>query len=492
MRGGERFDGVAQSRYHGVIPAQPGTFQPGTFQFAKGSTRLPTPVSQLDVTQVDHRFHAWQWRVLGALMGCYLFYYTGRLAIGHAMPLMQEDLGYSKEQLGWLTAAALAAYGIGQAINGNLGDRLGARWMVSLGAVGSMVVCWLFSFMDAAVWLIAVWAANGFVQSMGWAPGGRLLSQWWPHQHRGFAFGMYMLAAASATVLVWCSSYVVLAVVDPDDPARWRWLFRLPTLALGAAGLLFYVLVRDRPQDVGLPPLCEADDAECDTKADADTPTASTWIERYLVVLGNPGFLLAAVVIVFQSFARYGLLTWSAAYYAEVGIPVKEALLLTLALPVGMGLGAVAGGSMSDRWFAERRAAVVAIFLTISAACFLLIYANPVSLEGERLVGVALMFLSGFFVYGAQGPLWAMCPDLVGKDNSGTAVGLMDALAYAGAAAQGPILGAIVDKADYGFASVFLLLAAVAGTGAVLALVSAASAGENRFVALTAGYEDAS
>jgi sugar phosphate permease len=71
-----------------------------------------------------------------------------------------------------------------------------------------------------------------------------------------------------------------------------------------------------------------------------------------------------------------------------------------------------------------------------------------------------------------------MCPDLVGKNNAGTAVGLMDALAYAGAAAQGPLLGAIVDSPRaYGFAGVFLLLAAIAGAGALLALVSAVTAG---------------
>ena len=178
-------------------------------------------------------------------------------------------MGYGKQQLGWLTGAALAAYGIGQAINGNLGDRLGGRLMVALGALGSMLLCWLFSFLDAAVWLVVVWAANGYVQSMGWAPGGRLLATWWPRERRGFAFGMYMLAAATATVLVWCTSYFVLALFDPSDPTRWRWLFRIPLAALGLTGVVFYLLVRDRPEDVGLPPL--ADDplaADCDA-ADA-------------------------------------------------------------------------------------------------------------------------------------------------------------------------------------------------------------------------------
>lgn len=419
----------------------------------------------------DRHRRYWQWRVLLALMGCYVFYYTGRLAIGHAMPLMEQDLGYSKQQLGWLTAAALAAYGVGQAINGNLGDRLGARRMVTLGAIGSMVLCWIFSFMDAALWLVVLWAANNFVQSMGWAPGGRLISVWWPQQRRGLAFGLYMLSAASATVLVWCTSDLVLGFFAADDPSRWRWLFRLPLLALGTAGVLFYLLVRDRPEDVGRPPLDDGRDVAHTGCSDA---TNGRWYGRYRAVLGNPAFLLAAMVIVFQSFARYGLLTWSAAYYSDAGLSVNQALKLTLALPVGMGLGALAGGYWSDRWFLRRRAAVVGIFLAISAGCFLIMRANPVSTLGDQRLGIGLLFLTGFFVYGAQGPLWAICPDLVGRENSGTAVGLMDALAYGGAALQGPVLGYLIgDRDGYGYPALFLTLALVTGLGAALATLSA-------------------
>jgi len=414
----------------------------------------------------------WQWRVLLALMFCYLFYYTGRLAIGHAMPLMEQDLGYSKQQLGWLTAVALAAYGIGQAINGNLGDWLGGRRMITFGALGSMVLCWAFSFMDTAFWLVVFWGANGFVQSMGWAPGGRLISLWWPRERRGLAFGLYMLSAGMATVLVWCTSDLVLGLFDPNDPSRWRWLFRLPLLALGAAGILFYMLVRDRPEDVGFAPL-EDDAAPSNVESPDLSPALSTWHERYRAVLGNPAFLLAALVIVFQSFARYGLLTWSAAYYNDAGISINDALKLTLALPIGMGLGAVAGGYFSDRWFVSRRAVVVAIFLGISAGCFFVMRANPVIAHGDQRLGIALLFLTGFFVYGAQGPLWAICPDLVGREHSGTAVGIMDALAYGGAAAQGPLLGYIVSRQDAGYSALFLTLAIVTAAGAGLALVSA-------------------
>ncbi len=413
-------------------------------------------------------------------MGCYLFYYTGRLAIGHAMPLMEQDLGYTKQQLGWLAGTLLAAYGVGQAINGNLGDWLGGRLMVTAGAIGSSVLCWVFSFMDTAFWLLVVWGANGFVQSMGWAPGGRLIALWWPRERRGLAFGLYMLAAGMATVLVWCTSDVVLGLFDPDDPGRWRWLFRLPTLALGASGVVFYLLVRDRPEDVGLsmahdnPPEAAPPNSVTQSTTDRQSPASASWLDRYRAVLGNPWFLLASLVIVFQSFSRYGLLTWTAAYYSDSGLSVNDALKLTLSLPIGMGLGALAGGYISDRWFVTRRPVVVALFLATSAACFFVMRANPVSADADQRLGIMLLFLAGFFVYGAQGPLWALCPDLVGRANSGTAVGLMDALAYGGAAAQGPILGYIVgERAGYGYPALFLVLALATGAGAALALASA-------------------
>lgn len=423
-----------------------------------------------------HTLRYWQWRVLLALMGCYLFYYTGRLTIGIALPLLEEDLGFSKQQLGWLAAAALASYGIGQAINGNLGDALGGRRMVTLGAIGSMALCWLFSFMHTAAGLLMVWTANGFVQSMGWAPGGKLIATWWPSQRRGLAFGLYMLAAGCATVLVWAASYLVLVWFEAEGPPRWRWLFRLPVAALGVAGVLFYLLARDSPREVGLEELHDGAAGAVPNEAPSATePIGRSWLARYFAVLGNPWFLLAAVVIVFQSFARYGLLTWTTAYYKDSGIGVNEALVLTLSLPVGMGLGALVGGYLSDRWFLTRRAAAAALFLATSAACFLALRANPVAAEGDQRLGIALLFLSGFFVYGAQGPLWALCPELVGRTSAGTAVGLMDAMAYAGAAAQGPLLGYVVEReSGAGYATLFLVLALVTGSGALLALASAA------------------
>ena len=72
-------------------------------------------------------------------MLCYLFYYTGRQTLGFAIPGIEAELGIQKDTLGWLITALLWSYAIGQAINGNLGDKYGGRFMVSLGAILSCI-----------------------------------------------------------------------------------------------------------------------------------------------------------------------------------------------------------------------------------------------------------------------------------------------------------------------------------------------------------------
>jgi len=419
-----------------------------------------------------HSLRYWQWRALLCVMGVYLFYYTGRMVIGHAIPLMEEDLGYTSEQLGWLTSALFATYGIGQAINGNLGDLLGGRRMMALGALLSMVFCWAFSFMHGLTVLVVFWATNGFVQSMGWAPGSRLISNWWPRRERGTAFGLYVLAAGFATMLVWGTSHVVLTVVGEGDPSRWRWLFRIPVLALGLAGVVFYVLVRERPEDVGHPPVADdhPEGLAAEDAVEEDEQGLGPTVRRFGLVLGHWRFLVACVIIFLQNFSRYGLLTWMVKYYKEAAdINLKGSLVITFTLPLGMALGGFCAGSLSDKFFRSRRYLSIFCFLAAGAVAAIILRQAPAA---NRALGMVLMFVSGFAVYGAQAPLWALCPDLVGRENAGTAVGVMDAVAYGGAALQGPLLGYFIYHADkFGYPAVFLALAIACGAGAALALV---------------------
>jgi OPA family glycerol-3-phosphate transporter-like MFS transporter len=402
---------------------------------------------------------------MGAVMFCYLFYYTGRQTFGFAIPGIQTELGLEKQTLGWISAAMLWAYAAGQMINGNLGDKFGGRRMMCLGAVTSFLLNWLTSFGTGFKSLVTAWGMNGIAQSMGWAPGSRLVSNWFGAHERGRAFGMYVLAAGLSSVMSFVTSLVVLDVLH----LNWRWIFRLPVILMLLGGLVVWFIARDRPSAAGF---ADLHDEECPQTSTAVIET--TW-QRYGIALKNGRLLLAGLAIGFQNTVRYGLLIWVPVYF--LGKDFKDEPLgkwISIALPVGMALGAVTSGWISDRFCNSRRSGVIASFMTFSAVASMGMYLLPPG----HLLGLPMLFLAGFFAYGPQSAFWALAPDLLGRARAGTAVGVMNFFAYAMAGLGEPFIGWMVQHNPFAstpgvesVALVFPIVAIFATCSALLALL---------------------
>lgn len=384
----------------------------------------------------NERMRFWQRCMLLLTMMCYLFYYTGRQTFGFAMPGIEAELGFDKETLGWISAALLWSYAIGQAINGNLADKFGGRRMMSMGAILSTMLNWVTSFGTSFASLIIPWGLNGYAQSMGWAPGSRVISNWWAAESRGKAYGFYVFAAGLSSVLAFVCSMVILEL-----GFDWRWIFRLPVIALLLAGVLYYLLARDRPQDLGLLPHVEENPP--DSHEISKQSNLSSW-QRYRSVLGNGRFLLAAIAIGFQNAARYGLLIWVPVHFLGEDWKNSDDKWISVALPVGMALGAIASGWISDNVFRSNRSCVIILFMVLAAGCSVMMYFLP---RGSWL-GIVALFFTGFFAYGPQAAFWALCPDMLGAEKVGTGTGVMNCFAYIFAGLGEPLIGGIIDAQD--------------------------------------------
>ncbi|WP_445178620.1 MFS transporter [Pseudomonas sp. McL0111] len=361
-------------------------------------------------------FRVAQWRMLLAAMFCYLFFYTGRQTFGFAIPGIQAEFGLSKETLGWASAAMLWAYAIGQAINGNLADKFGGRRIMTLGAVLSCAANWVTSFAGGFTSLILPWGVNGYFQALGWAPGSRLISNWWSAGERGKVYGFYTFAAGCASILSYVTSIVVLEVLQLE----WRWIFRLPVLLMLAGGIIFYLVARERPQDMGFEPLADTGVANTDDKLqEAAYGEVETSAQRYKAVLKNARLIIAAVSLGFQNAARYGLIVWVPVHFLGANWKSGDSMIdpkwITVALPVGMAVGAATSLWM---W----------------------------SLPPHSATGLVALFLCGFFVYGPASSFWALCPDLVGAKRAGTATGVMNFSSYLFAGLAEPMIGRLLDS----------------------------------------------
>jgi len=404
---------------------------------------------------VVNNFRTAQWRILFLVMFCYLFFYLGRQNFGFAAKGMQEDLGLSAKALGMLSSALLVGYGLGQSINGNLSDAFGARRMVAIGAVLSVVLNWMVSFSSSFLPALLCWGANGFAQSTAWPALSRTLANWWPRHERGKAIGLYLLAAGASSSLTFLLCILVTLFLD------WRWIFRLPVLLILLGSTVFVMFGRDRPQDRGFAPL---------PPEAADDPVGTleeTARQRYGKILRNKAFLWACLSIGCESVARYGLLNWVPVHF--LGMNWKQnpaALWITLALPIGMAVGALTAGVVADKWFPEKRSRVVLVFLSAAAATTLLLSQAAASNVIEVMT---LLALSGFLVYGPQSSYWALCPELVGRERAGTATGLMDASAYGFAALGQVVIGWVIDR-THSTASAFVVIPICCVVGALAIL----------------------
>ncbi|WP_445116756.1 MFS transporter [Acinetobacter sp. WZC-1] len=401
-------------------------------------------------------FRRAQWRMLLAVMFCYLFFYTGRQTFGFAIPGIQAELGLSSTALGWISASMLWAYAIGQAINGNLTDKFGGRRLMASGAVLSCGTNWMMSFGTGFLSLLMPWSINGYFQALGWAPGSRLLSNWWGISERGKVYGFYTFAAGCSSVLSYITSVVIIDVLGLE----WRWIFRLPVLLMLAAGIMLYLVARERPQDLGFEPLKDTGVANpADKVHEATTQAESSW-QRYKAVLKNARLLIAAVSLGFQNAARYGLIIWVPVHFLGADWKSGDSLIdpkwITVALPVGMAVGALSNGWVSDKLFGSKRYLAVMLYMVLGAITSIWMW----SLPAHSMVGIFALFLCGFFVYGPASSFWALCPDLVGARRAGTATGIMNFSSYLFAGMAEPIIGRILDIT--GNTSLIFMVVAVA------------------------------
>jgi OPA family glycerol-3-phosphate transporter-like MFS transporter/OPA family sugar phosphate sensor protein UhpC-like MFS transporter len=414
-------------------------------------------------SDVDATYTRYKWVALLAVSFCYLFYYTGRQTFGFAIPGIQKELGLSKEMLGWISASMLWAYALGQSINGNLGDKWGGRIMMLSGAVLSFAANWMTSFATSFIWLLLAWGLNGYFQAMGFAPGSRLLSNWWGHKNRGFVYSFYVGMSGFSSVLAYFLPIFILGALGLD----WRWIFRLSVVLMLFGAIVMFLTVRERPEDLGLTGPTDEKSPDESNSEPVDTKSSGS---RYRAVLSNWRLYATGLSIGFQNAARYALLVWVPVHFLgpnwKSASTVIDPTWITVALPIGMALGASTNSWISDVLFRSRRYLAIISYMVLAA---LVAMAMEIVPQGS-LLGIAALFLCGFFVFGPASSFWALCPDIFGRRLSGTATGVLNFISYACAGLGEPLIGRVMDHTG-NTSIIFPIVAVLCAGSAISALL---------------------
>ncbi len=148
----------------------------------------------------------------------YLAVYFARNILGTVTPQMIES-GQTEAYIGNVSSVYFIAYAFGQLINGAIGDKIKARYMISIGLLMAGVTNFIFSRIVLASpdIALAVYAMTGFFLSMIYGPMVKVVAENTKPEHAtrcslGFTFASFFgspLAGVAATAFVWYDVFFV-------------------------------------------------------------------------------------------------------------------------------------------------------------------------------------------------------------------------------------------------------------------------------------------
>jgi MFS family permease len=373
--------------------------------------------------------------VLAWLCSLSMITYIDRVCIMQVKDDIRDELRLTDQEISWAFSAFALAYALCEVPTGWLGDRLGARRVLT-----RIVSCWLlFTALTGAVWnwtsLIVVRTLFGAGEAGAYPNIARATRNWFPYRQRGLAQGMIWtfgrLGGGIAPLLV-----ILLAAAT-----GWRGAFVCLAL-LGVAWLVgFSWWFRDRPDEHP-----DVNDAERALIAEGRPTSAAPAPLSWATMLRSPT-LWSLSGMYFCSNAGWSFfITWVPDYLKkDLGL-TGMTLHLASGGPLLLGaVGCLLGGLLTDRqvriWGPRwGRTLQGTIAYALGGSLFLTSYALT-KVDGT-LAFTALCFASLLKDMG-MGASWSTTLD-IGHRYSGSVAGVMNTVGNMGTVVSPPVVAAIV------------------------------------------------
>ena len=399
----------------------------------------------------DQAFKHWRKRIFLTTWVTYSTFYLCRVNMSIAVPGIMGEFGYSKTAMGGIMTALLIAYAAGQFINGQLGDKFGARRLITLGVMVSALLNIAFGFSPGITVMIAIWALNGYFQSMGWAPSVKTVANWFPPNVRGKMGGLLGSSYQIGNAYSWALAGFVTGLLG------WRWAFWVPALIFIISGIHWYIRSRNAPEEVRLPAI-ENELSEVKPQAKEDFHLGFGYTLR-LIATGRKIWIVAFSLF-WLNIVRYGFMSWAPTYMFEVQkATISTAAYKAIALPAAGVLGALYAGWLTDKYFQSRRAPVAATMLFLLGLFAWLYPQIPAASWGLSLL---CLLAIGFMTYGPHILIVGVMPmDLGTRKASASVTGFVDGFGYIGAGLTGVLSGWLIDNYSWDTAFYFWVISAI-------------------------------
>jgi sugar phosphate permease len=381
-----------------------------------------------------------RWYVLVLISLMYLITYLDRVNISTVAPVIAKEFGFDKVTMGIIFSSFVWAYAAFQVPGGWLGDRFGARKVLTIivsywsimtaataaatGAVSFVVLRFLFGIGEAGAFPVAT----------------RAMQLWYPRHERGFVQGVTHSASRLGAAI---APPIVVFIMTTYG---WHAVFYI----CGAAGIIWSVLwfltYRNFPEQHPLVNKAEIEHIRgLDAVGNVNQPQTEKPSVPWATLLRSPNMWAIMCAYFTYVYCLWIFLSWLPSYLVDFRhfTLLKVGLFASLPLFAGV-IGDTLGGLATD-WLlhktgntklARRSVAIVGL---LGCVCFIV----PAALTEDAYTAVYCLTGALFFLECTIGPSWAVPMDVGGK-CSGTVSGMMNMAGNIGGALSPIVFGVLV------------------------------------------------
>ncbi len=351
---------------------------------------------------IDGKKLAW------ALTLIYFSSYVTRINLAAVISEVVTATGFARTELAVALTCLSATYGVGQIVNGMLGDHVKPQNLILTGLVIATVINLAFPFLAASPLLMAIlWGVNGFAQAMMWPPIVKILVANMDDNMYSYAVVRVSWGSSIATIAVYLVAPLIIGI------AGWQGVFFFSALIGAIVTVLWFfmrrnILVPQAQQNIGAP-------------AKAHIPHQALFPMAFI-----------ALGIIFQGMLRDGVTSWMPSYLAEIfNLGNRTSIFCTVSLAVFGMLSYSVATALYKRFFTNEVTCGGVVFAVSIAASLLLFF----FFDGGAVLTILLMATITSCMHGVNLMLITHVPKRFKKySNISTISGAINACTYIGSA----------------------------------------------------------
>ena len=239
----------------------------------------------------------------------YMINYLARYGLSTSMNEMVSFGIFSISFAGVVGTAFLGAYGLGQFVNGLIGDKIHPKYMISIGLGASAIMNILVGLSNNPYVILVLWCLNGYFCSMLWAPLVRSFSEFLSREHQSIAGMTISSAIPVGNIVTYLAASLILRF------ASWRFVFIiLGAIVLVMAFVWYFSMnsLSDYFKEVAIVKAKELEEIE--GKKKEDTQFKKVGLFRLIL---TTGVIFTIGGIFFNGILKEGVTLWVPTYISQ-------------------------------------------------------------------------------------------------------------------------------------------------------------------------------